>query len=87
MEIELNAEECVDYWVTSLLGSVVFLGMFFLATFLFVPKAVKWWRLWHKTGKTIHLSNAIAVGAGAIFFLAGDMLMFLQAVGGYAIRH
>jgi hypothetical protein len=72
----------VDYWMLSILESILFLGMFFLAVFLCVPKTIKFWRLWKQTNKTIHLSNAVAMATVALFFLAGNLLMFLQAVSG-----
>jgi hypothetical protein len=72
----------MDYWMSSALESLLFIGMFLLATAVLIPKAVQLWRLWMTTGKPIYLSHAVATGIGGLFFLLGVLLMLLQATSG-----
>ena len=73
----------MERWVLSAIESLIFIGMFLAAVYLFIPKGVKFWRLWKESGKTMFLSNAIASGVGAFFLLAALFLMFIQAIGGH----
>jgi len=56
------------YHSISILKSITWLGIWALATYLLVPKSIQAWKLWGKTKKTIHLSNAI--GGMVLAFLA-----------------
>ncbi len=71
----------MDHWVLSSIESILFIGLFLVAIYLFIPKTVKFWRLWKESGKAIFLSNCVACGVGAFFLLAALFLMFIQAVG------
>ncbi len=73
----------MDYWILSTIESVIFIGLFLAAIYLFVPKAIKFWRLWKESGKTIYLSNAIASGFGALLALSADFIKFIKTVGGW----
>lgn len=70
----------MDYWVISSIESVVFIGLFLIAIYLLIPKAVKHWQSWKKSGKSICLSNSIGCGVVAFFLLLADLLKFIQAV-------
>ena len=74
----------MDYWMLNIAQSALFIGMFFIAIFLCVPKSVKYWHVWKKTGVMIHLSHAIAVGTIAFFLLAATLFVLLQAALGYS---
>ena len=56
------------------------IGMFMLATGLFVPKAVTFWRLWKETGKIDFLSRSVAMAVVAFFCLSADFVIFIRAV-------
>lgn len=70
----------MDDWILSLMESALFLGMFFVSIYLLIPKSVHFWRLWKESGKTIHLSNAVASAVAAFFLLCANFLMFIKAI-------
>lgn len=70
------------YHGISILKSATWLGIWALATYLFIPKGIHAWELWKKTKKTIHLSNA--VGSMVLAFLAYSanfVIMVMRLVG------
>lgn len=67
------------WWVLSLLETVVFIGVFSIAFYLLLPKAMTSWNLWQKTGKLIHLSNAGACASGCFFLVSALFVRFIQA--------
>jgi hypothetical protein len=72
----------MSYSVLSIFDSAVFVGFFLIAVYIFVPKAVKFGRIWKQTNKSTHLTNAVAASVGAFFFLAADFFIFIRAVIG-----
>lgn len=74
----------MDPLLLSGIESLLFIGMFLVAVYFFIPKAIKFWRLWEESKKAIFLSNCVTCGAGAFFLLSAAFLMFIQAVGGGA---
>lgn len=68
----------MDYRVFGLIEIVIFLGMFMMATYLLLPKAVIHFRLWKKTGKTIYLSSSFSGGIAILFLLTADFIMFIR---------
>ena len=68
----------MDYHLISALKSVVWLGLFAMATYLFIPKGIHAWELWKKTKKTIHLSNA--VGSIVLAFLAYSAVFVIMVM-------
>ena len=73
------------YHVISALKSVMFIGMYLIAMYLFVPKGIKFWRLWKETGRPLYFSNAISCAVGAFFLLSADFLIFMMAIGGFRV--
>ena len=73
----------MSYETISAMSSLVNIGTFLLAVMLLVPKSVKSWRLWKKTGKDAHLSGAVAGAVVAFFLLAGNFVTFMKAVLGF----
>lgn len=74
----------MDYYTISALKSLLFIGMFVIASHLCIPKAIHFWELWKKTKKTIHLSNAVASVAAAFFFYSADLTIMIMRLGGWA---
>ena len=70
----------MDLRILCTITLIVFVGIFLLATYLCIPKAVVWWRLWKKTGKTIHFSNAMTAGIAALFLILTDLVVFLRVI-------
>lgn len=70
----------MTYGVFSLVRSCLFIGIYLIAITLLIPQAVKFWRLWKKTEKPVHLSSAVGAGVLAFFFLAADFLGFMIVV-------
>ena len=77
----------MDDWMHSALESLLCIGMFLIATWVLIPKAVRGARVWKKTGRSISLSHAVAAGTGALFLLLGVLLMLLQAASGIIHRY
>jgi hypothetical protein len=72
------------YHSISILKSLAWLGIWALATYLFIPKSIHAWELWKKTKKTIHLSNA--VGSMVLAFLAysANFVIMVMKLAGWA---
>lgn len=70
------------YWIIAILRFIFFVGMFAIAMFVLLPKAVTFYSVWKKTGKMTYLSGAVAVLVIAFFFVAADFVMFIQAFMG-----
>lgn len=68
----------MSYWTFSLTNIAIFLVMYILALCLFLPKAVTYYTLWKKAGKSIYLSASAACLVTAIFILAADFVMFIK---------
>jgi hypothetical protein len=62
--------------------SFVQIGTFLLAVMFLIPKAVKSWGLWKKTGKDVHLSGSVGMGVVAFFLLAANFITFMKVVLG-----
>jgi hypothetical protein len=74
----------MDYHLISVLKSLTFIVMFVLPSYLFIPKSVHFWELWHKTKKPVHLSNAVAHFMAAFFLYAGVLMIMIMRLGGWA---
>ena len=64
------------------LKSFAFIGMAFIATYICIPKAIKFWTLWKETKNPTDLSAAITYAIAAFFLLSANFLIFMRAVGG-----
>lgn len=73
----------MSYETISAMQSFLQVGTFLLAVMFLIPKSVKTWKLWKKTGKDSHLSGSVAMGIVACFLLAGNFVTFMKAVWGY----
>lgn len=74
----------MDYHLISVLKSVVFLGMFAIATYICIPKSIHFWELWKKTKKPIHLANTIGSAMLAFFLYSADFTLMIMRLGGWA---
>jgi hypothetical protein len=72
----------MNYETISAMQSLLQIGSFLLAVMLLIPKSVKSWILWKKTGKDAHLSGSVAMGVVAFFLLAGNFVTFMKVVLG-----
>lgn len=70
----------MDYYIISILKSLTFIGMFVIATYLCIPKAIISWELWKKTKKSVHLSNTVASIAAAFFFYSIDLAIIIKRI-------
>lgn len=62
--------------------TVLQIGTFLLAVMVLIPKSVKSWSLWKKTGKDAQLSGAVATAVVAFFLLAANFIVFMKVVWG-----
>ncbi|MDP1608232.1 MAG: hypothetical protein Q8L98_02830 [Chlamydiales bacterium] len=72
----------MNYWTLSIAQLVVFLIAFLIPLYLCLPKAVSFYLLWKKTGKSIYLSASAASAVAGFFLLAAGFLMFIKAFTG-----
>lgn len=72
------------YHGISILKSVTWLGIWALATYLFIPKSLHAWELWKKTKKSIHLSNAIGSIVLAFLAYSADFVIMVMKLIGWA---
>ena len=74
----------MDYHLISATKSAVWLGIFAMATYLFIPKGMHAWELWKKTKKPIHLSNAIGSMVLAFLAYSADFVIMVMKLAGWA---
>lgn len=74
----------MDYHIISVLKSFTWLGIFAMATYLFIPKGIQAWELWKKTKKPIHLSNAIGSMMLAFLAYSADFVIMVMKLVGWA---
>ncbi|HAB98718.1 MAG TPA: hypothetical protein DCE71_02720, partial [Parachlamydiales bacterium] len=67
----------LDSFTFFILRSLSFAVMFFLSTWILIPKAVFYYSQWKSTGKSKFLSAASACFAFAALCLATDLVMFV----------
>ena len=72
----------MSYETISAMQSFLQIGSFLLAVMFLIPRSVKSWGLWKKTGKDAHLSGAVALGVVAFFLLAANFVTFMKVVLG-----
>lgn len=76
-------EDLMDGYTISLSKSLLFVGMFVIASHLCIPKAIRSWELWKKTKKTVYFSNTVASIAAAFFFYSADfIILVMRLIGG-----
>ena len=72
----------MTFEMIGILKSLIFIGMFFIASWICIPNAIKYWFLWKETRKQKNLSIAVVYALGAFFLLSGNFVVFIRAVGG-----
>lgn len=66
------------YHGISLFKSITWLGLWALATYLFIPKSLQAWELWKKTHKSIHFSNAIGSMVLALLAYSANFVIMVM---------
>lgn len=69
----------IDSFTFLLIQSLFFATMFFVSTWILIPKAAVYYSKWKSTGKSNFLSAASSCFALAGLFLAADLAMFISA--------
>lgn len=73
----------IDSFSFFLIRSLFFAAMFFLSTWILLPKAVFYYLEWKRTGKSNFLSTSLCLAAAGGLFLAANFAMFITAcIGG-----
>ncbi len=70
------------YETISAMQNFLQIASFLLAVMFLIPKSVKSWGLWRKTGKDAHLSGSVSLGIVAFFLLAANFVTFMKIVLG-----
>jgi hypothetical protein len=72
----------MDLQTISILKSALFFFCFFFAPYVCIPKGMKLWEEWKKTGHLMTLSHAITAFAGALFlYVAALMIVIMRFLG------
>lgn len=72
----------MDIWVFNLFRISLLLGSFIIATYVVLPKAVKFFFLWKKTDKIIYLSSFVSLVVVMFFLLVAVFIMFIKSILG-----
>ena len=70
----------IDSFILFIIQSIFFGVMFFVSTWILIPKAVSYYLQWKKTRKSNFLSAASMCFALAGFFLIADLVMFVSSL-------
>ncbi len=72
----------MDLQTISILKSVVFFFCFLFAPYVCVPRGMKLWEQWKKTGHLMTLSHAVTAFAGAFFlYVSALMIVIMRFLG------
>lgn len=72
----------MDLQIISILKSVVFFFCFLFAPYVCIPKGMKLWEQWKKTGHLMTLSHAVTAFATAAFlYVSALMIVVMRFLG------
>lgn len=78
IKVFLSKQECLVNYFFPTMHWVLFMVMWLLAVFLFIPQAIQCYSKWKKSARPIDLSVSIALVVGAFFLFAANFVMFIK---------